>query len=175
VVLGKEIRKVRLAAGLTQEQLGFAAGVSREYVNQLEAGKSSPTVDVFLRLCKSMHTDAAALVKAAGRSSANTTEKSEQGSHNPKTQQPVDAVTGPPLHQLIGLLLQRWRRETRKTRREVAAKIGIRREDVLASELGQRPVTLVEFLTWCEICRKSRTVTARQIAESLGYPPSWKE
>jgi transcriptional regulator with XRE-family HTH domain len=53
-VLSKELRKARLAAGLTQEQLAARASISREYVNYLEQGKRQPTVAVFIRLCKAL-------------------------------------------------------------------------------------------------------------------------
>ena len=52
--LAKELRKARIAAGLTQEALAAKAGVSREYVNYIERGKRMPTVAVFVRLCKGM-------------------------------------------------------------------------------------------------------------------------
>jgi transcriptional regulator with XRE-family HTH domain len=53
-VLATELKKARLAAGLTQEQLAAKANVSREYVNYVERGKRQPTVAVFVRLCKAM-------------------------------------------------------------------------------------------------------------------------
>jgi transcriptional regulator with XRE-family HTH domain len=53
-VLAQELRKARLAAGLTQEQLAAKAEVSREYVNYIERGKRQPTVAIFIRLCKAM-------------------------------------------------------------------------------------------------------------------------
>jgi transcriptional regulator with XRE-family HTH domain len=54
VSLAAELRKIRLAAGLTQEQLAAKANVSREYVNYLERGKRQPTVAMFVRLCKAV-------------------------------------------------------------------------------------------------------------------------
>jgi transcriptional regulator with XRE-family HTH domain len=54
-VFGKELRKLRLKAGLTQEEVGASAGVSREYVSMLESGKNVPTIDVFMRLCHAVH------------------------------------------------------------------------------------------------------------------------
>lgn len=53
-MLATELKKVRLAAGLTQEQLAAKANVSREYVNYIERGKRQPTVAIFVRLCKAM-------------------------------------------------------------------------------------------------------------------------
>ncbi len=47
---------MRLKAGLTQEEVGAGAGVSREYVSMLESGKNIPTIDVFMRLCHAVNT-----------------------------------------------------------------------------------------------------------------------
>jgi transcriptional regulator with XRE-family HTH domain len=55
-VFGKELRKLRLKAGLTQEEVGALASVSREYVSMLESGKNIPTIDVFIRLCHAVNT-----------------------------------------------------------------------------------------------------------------------
>jgi transcriptional regulator with XRE-family HTH domain len=54
-VFGPELRKLRLKAGLTQEEVGGAAGVTREYVSMLESGKNIPTIDVFIRLCHAVN------------------------------------------------------------------------------------------------------------------------
>jgi transcriptional regulator with XRE-family HTH domain len=51
-VLKDEIRKARIAAGLTQEELAAKANLSREYVGFVERGKNEPTVKVFIKLCR---------------------------------------------------------------------------------------------------------------------------
>ncbi len=61
-MLGYEIRKARLKAGLSQEELAFRAEISRNYVSLLELDRKSPTVDVLLRLCKAMDTSAAKII-----------------------------------------------------------------------------------------------------------------
>lgn len=61
-MLGTELQTARGRAGLTQEQLAVKAGVSREYVSQLENGRKSPTVHVFLRLCRAMGVPASELI-----------------------------------------------------------------------------------------------------------------
>jgi transcriptional regulator with XRE-family HTH domain len=61
-MLGEELRKVREAAGLTQEELAFKAQVHRTYVSLLERDKKSPTLSMLLRLCRAMGTSAADLV-----------------------------------------------------------------------------------------------------------------
>lgn len=53
-MLKDELRKARIAAGLTQEQLAARANVSREYVGYIERGKNEPTVRMFIKLCKAM-------------------------------------------------------------------------------------------------------------------------
>ena len=50
-MLGDELRKAREAAGLTQEEVSFRAGVHRTYVSLLERDKKSPTLDVLFRIC----------------------------------------------------------------------------------------------------------------------------
>jgi len=61
-MLGEEIRKARLDADLTQEELAFKAGVSRQYVSLLELNQKSPTVDVLIRLCKAMKVSAGQMI-----------------------------------------------------------------------------------------------------------------
>jgi transcriptional regulator with XRE-family HTH domain len=62
-MLGEELRKARIKAGLTQEQLAFEADVSRQYVSLLELNEKSPTVNVLLRICKVMGVSAGKLLK----------------------------------------------------------------------------------------------------------------
>ena len=51
-MLGEELRKERLKAKLTQEELAARAKVSRNYVSLLELNEKSPTVQMLLRLCR---------------------------------------------------------------------------------------------------------------------------
>jgi transcriptional regulator with XRE-family HTH domain len=61
-VLGEHIRKARLAAKLTQEELAFKAGISRNYVSLLEKDEKSPTVAPLLRVCKAVGVKASRLL-----------------------------------------------------------------------------------------------------------------
>jgi len=61
-MLGKELKKAREAAGLSQEKLGFEARVDRSYVSLLENDKKSPTLDVLFRLCDALRISAAELI-----------------------------------------------------------------------------------------------------------------
>lgn len=53
-MLGELIRETRNKAGLSQEKLAFMAGISRNYVSDLENDKSSPSLDMFFRLCDAL-------------------------------------------------------------------------------------------------------------------------
>lgn len=61
-MLGDELKKARLKAGLTQEQLAAQAQISREYVSQLERDRQSPTVDMLLRVCRILGVPASRII-----------------------------------------------------------------------------------------------------------------
>jgi transcriptional regulator with XRE-family HTH domain len=69
-MLGTVLREARLAAGLTQEEVAFRAGLDRSYVSMLEHDKKSPTVDVLLRLSKAMGVKASQILARVERKSA---------------------------------------------------------------------------------------------------------
>lgn len=66
-MLGKELRKAREEAGLTQEKLAFEAEVDRSYVSLLENDRKSPTVEVLFRLCDAMKIAASELIARVER------------------------------------------------------------------------------------------------------------
>jgi transcriptional regulator with XRE-family HTH domain len=74
-VLGQEIRKARIAAGLTQEELAFKAGVARNYVSLLELDRKSPTFKVLVNLCRAMSVRTSVIVarveNRSGKSNSN--------------------------------------------------------------------------------------------------------
>ncbi len=43
-LVGANIRKARLAAGMTQEELAERSGFSQQYISGLERGKRNPTI-----------------------------------------------------------------------------------------------------------------------------------
>ena len=51
---GRNVARLRLEAGLTQEQLCEAAEIDRSYLQRIESGGSSPTVEVAVRLRRAM-------------------------------------------------------------------------------------------------------------------------
>ncbi len=61
-VLGDELRKERLKAKLTQEELAARAKVSRNYVSLLELNEKSPTVQMLFRLCRVLSVRPSALI-----------------------------------------------------------------------------------------------------------------
>jgi DNA-binding XRE family transcriptional regulator len=50
--LGRNLRRVRTAAGLTQTALAKRSGIHRSYVSALEAGQRNPTAVTLQRLAK---------------------------------------------------------------------------------------------------------------------------
>jgi transcriptional regulator with XRE-family HTH domain len=61
-VIGDELRKARIAAGLSQEALGFKAKFSRNYVSMVELNHNSPTLDTLIRMCHALGVSASVLV-----------------------------------------------------------------------------------------------------------------
>lgn len=61
-MLGEELKKARLKAGLTQEQVAARAKISREYVSQMERNRQSPTVEMLLRVCQILGTSASRVI-----------------------------------------------------------------------------------------------------------------
>ena len=62
-MLGAELRKARMAAGLTQEEVAHRAGMDRAYVSELEGDKKSPTVNRLFRLCEAIGVSPAKLIQ----------------------------------------------------------------------------------------------------------------
>jgi transcriptional regulator with XRE-family HTH domain len=43
-LVGENVRRARLKAGLTQEQFAAKSGFSQQYISDLEQGKRNPTI-----------------------------------------------------------------------------------------------------------------------------------
>jgi len=52
--VGMELSACRRKKRISQERLGFDAGVHRTYVSLIERGVKSPTVGVLFRLCQAL-------------------------------------------------------------------------------------------------------------------------
>jgi transcriptional regulator with XRE-family HTH domain len=83
-MLGDELRKARLKAGLTQEQVAAQARISREYVSQLERNRQSPTVDMLLRVSRILKTSASRLIAKAEKAALGIRSSPETASRNPR-------------------------------------------------------------------------------------------
>lgn len=53
-LLGKRIREIRKRQALSQEKLGERAGISAQYVSNIERGVENPTLDLLLRLAEAL-------------------------------------------------------------------------------------------------------------------------
>ena len=60
--LGKELRKARENAGLSQETVAFDAGIDRSHLSDIERDQHMPTVDTFLRICRAIGVSAAGII-----------------------------------------------------------------------------------------------------------------
>jgi transcriptional regulator with XRE-family HTH domain len=62
---GQVLRKLRLAAGLSQEQLGLEAGVQRNFISLIETGQNQPTITTIFKLASALGIKPSKLVAAA--------------------------------------------------------------------------------------------------------------
>ena len=62
---GAALRRVRLAAGMTQEQLGLESGVQRNFISLIETGQNQPTISTIAKLARALGMKASDLVAQA--------------------------------------------------------------------------------------------------------------
>lgn len=62
---GVALRRVRLAAGMSQEQLGLEAGVQRNFISLIELGQNQPTIGTISKLARALDMKASELVAEA--------------------------------------------------------------------------------------------------------------
>lgn len=62
---GQVLRKHRLAAGLTQEQLGLEADVQRNFISLIETGQNQPTITTIFKLAAALGIKPSKLVAEA--------------------------------------------------------------------------------------------------------------
>lgn len=60
---GVVVRELRIEAGLTQEQLGFEAGLRRTFISVLELGQQQPTLTTIFKLATALAVTPAALIE----------------------------------------------------------------------------------------------------------------
>jgi transcriptional regulator with XRE-family HTH domain len=56
-VIGANIRKLRTAKGLSQEELAFQAGVDRSYLSEVESGYKNLSVNVLDQIAAALGVD----------------------------------------------------------------------------------------------------------------------
>ena len=59
---GAVLKRLRKQAGLSQEQLGFEAGLERNYISMLELGQRQPTITTVEKLAISLKIKASGLI-----------------------------------------------------------------------------------------------------------------
>jgi transcriptional regulator with XRE-family HTH domain len=65
--IGATLRRLRLAAGMSQEQLGLEAGVQRNFISLIETGQNQPTISTIAKLARALGMKASELVAEAER------------------------------------------------------------------------------------------------------------
>ncbi|TXG83565.1 MAG: XRE family transcriptional regulator [Sphingomonadales bacterium] len=66
-IVGKNVRRYRQRADMTQEQLAFAAEIDLTYVGGIERGKRNPSVLVLVRIATALGTEPAELLRAVSK------------------------------------------------------------------------------------------------------------
>lgn len=65
--VGAALRRLRRAAGLTQQQLGLEAGVQCNFISLIENGQNQPTIGTIGKLARALGMKATELVAEAER------------------------------------------------------------------------------------------------------------
>jgi transcriptional regulator with XRE-family HTH domain len=63
-IVARNIRRLRLERGLSQEALAVDAGIDRTYVSRLERGLENPTVSVLEKLARALSSNIEELFRA---------------------------------------------------------------------------------------------------------------
>lgn len=63
VLVGRNVRRVRTAKGLTQEQFADRSGFSQQYISDLERGRRNPTVVTLFELAQALDVTPVQLLK----------------------------------------------------------------------------------------------------------------
>jgi transcriptional regulator with XRE-family HTH domain len=64
-LVGRNVRRLRLAAGMTQEEYAERSGFSQQYISDLERGRRNPTVVSLLELAAPLGASPAQLITEA--------------------------------------------------------------------------------------------------------------
>lgn len=63
-LLGENVRRLRTAKGLSQEEVAFAAEMKRSYLSDLERGTRNPSVRALGRLAEALGVEAGELLRS---------------------------------------------------------------------------------------------------------------
>ena len=66
-LVARNVRRIRVAKGISQERLAFDSGVDRSYLGGIERQAENPTVDLLDRLANTLEVRLAELFLEAGR------------------------------------------------------------------------------------------------------------
>jgi transcriptional regulator with XRE-family HTH domain len=70
--LGRAVRELRARRGLSQEALGFRAGLHRNYVGAIERGEINPTFRVLLKLERGLQLPLSEIIQLWERRATDT-------------------------------------------------------------------------------------------------------
>lgn len=62
-LVGTNVRKLRIAASMTQEEFAERSGFSQQYISDLERGRRNPTVVTLYELATALRTEPTRLIQ----------------------------------------------------------------------------------------------------------------
>ncbi len=62
-LVGRNVRRIRLEKGLTQEQFSERSGFTQQYLSDLERGRRNPTVVTLFELSQALEVEPISLIK----------------------------------------------------------------------------------------------------------------
>ena len=60
--IGRNIKKIRVKLGMTQEELAFNAGLNRAYIGYIERGERNPSTETVFKIAKALKTSPGSLL-----------------------------------------------------------------------------------------------------------------
>lgn len=67
-LVGRNVRRLRLASGMTQEQFAERSGFSQQYISDLERGRRNPTIVSLFELAQALEVAPVDLLATEGKS-----------------------------------------------------------------------------------------------------------
>jgi transcriptional regulator with XRE-family HTH domain len=65
-ILGRNVRRLRVAQGASQEEIAFKSKVNRAYLSDVERGERNPTVRIVGRIARALGVEPSELFTLAG-------------------------------------------------------------------------------------------------------------